>query len=61
MIVMMQENETEIHEAMQYLDDQVVGTSEDVHWNMKCILLITIILPNILPTVNLGMLKQLRD
>jgi hypothetical protein len=61
MIVMMQENETEIHEAMQYLDDQVVGTSEDVHGNMKCILLITIILPDILPTVNLGMLKQLRD
>jgi hypothetical protein len=39
----------------------VVGTSEGIIWNMKCISPTTIIVPNIIHTVYLGMLEHLMD
>jgi len=45
----------------QYLKDIGVGNSEGIFWNMKCISLTTIIVPNILHTIYLGILKHLMD
>jgi len=61
MILATQGDETERREARQYLEDQTVGTSEGIIWNIKCISPTTIIVPNILHTVNFGMLKHLKD
>jgi hypothetical protein len=61
MILATQGNETERWEARQYLEDQPVGTSEGILWNMKCISPTIIIVPIILHTVYLGMLKHLMD
>jgi len=59
MILATQGDETERREARQSLEDKAVGTSEGVFWNMKCISPMTIILPDILHTVYLGMHKHL--
>jgi hypothetical protein len=48
-------------ETRQYLEDRVVGTSEGVFQNMKCISPTTIIVHDILHTVCLGMLQHLMD
>jgi len=48
-------------EVRQYLDHRPVGTSEGIFCNMKCISLKTIIVPKILQTIYLSMLKQLMD
>ena len=61
MILATQWGETERGEARQYLEDQVVGTSEQVFRNMQCISPKTVIIPNILHTIYLGMLKHLMD
>ena len=61
MILATQGDETERWEARQYLEDRAVGTSEGVFWNMKCISPTTIIVPDILHTIYLGMLKHLMD
>jgi hypothetical protein len=61
MILATQGDETERREARQYLEDRAVGTSEGIFWNMKCISPTTIIIPDILHTVYLGMLKHLMD
>jgi len=45
--------------AIQYREDRVVGTMEDIFRNYICISPITIIIPNILHTVYLRMLKYL--
>ena len=54
-------DEMERREARQYLQDQAIGTSDCVIWDMKCIFPMTIIVPNILPTVYLSVLKHLKD
>jgi len=54
-------DETERQGAIQYVEDRVVETSEGVFWNMKCISPTTIIVPDILDTVYLGMLKHSMD
>jgi hypothetical protein len=54
-------DETDRREARQYLEDRAVGTSEGVFWNMKCISPTTIIVPDILHTFYLCMLKHLMD
>jgi len=51
----------ERREARQYQEDRAVGISEGVFWNMKCISPITIIVPDILHTICLGMHKHLMD
>ena len=61
LILATQGDESQRREARQYLEDRVVGTSEGVFWNMKCISLTTIILPDTLHTVYLGMLTHLMD
>jgi len=61
MILATQGDGTERQEARQYLEDRAVGTSEGVFCNMKCLSPTTIIVPNILHTVYLGMLKHLMD
>jgi hypothetical protein len=61
MILATQGDETERWEARQFLEDGAVRTSEGVFWNMKCISPTTIIVPDILHTVYLGMLKHLMD
>jgi len=45
----------------QYIKDRALRTSEGVFWNIECISLTTIILPVILHTENLGILKHLMD
>jgi len=60
-ILATQGDEMERWEARQYLEDQAVGTSKGVFWNMKCISPTTIIVPNILHTVYFGMLQHLMD
>jgi len=57
----MQGDELERQEARQYLEDRVVGTSEGVFWNMQCISPTTIIIPNILHSIYLGVLKHLME
>jgi len=57
----MQGDEMERQEARQYLEDRVVGTSEGIFWNMQCISLTTIIIPNILHSIYLGVLKHLME
>jgi len=59
MILATQGDEMERREARQYLEDRAVGTSEGVFWNMKRISPTSIIVPEILHTVYLGMLKHL--
>jgi len=49
----------ERQEARQYLEDRVVRTSEGVFCNMQYISPTTIIIPNIVHTVYLGMPKDL--
>ena len=61
MILATQGDAMERREARQYLEDRAVATSEAVFWNMQCISPMTIILPNILHTVHLGMFKNLMD
>jgi hypothetical protein len=61
MILATQGDETERVEARQYLHDGAVGTSEGVFWNMKYISPTTLIIPDILHTVYLGMLEHLRN
>jgi len=61
MILATQGDETERREARQYLEDRAVGTSEGVFGNMKCISPTTIIIPNILQRVYLGILEHLMD
>jgi len=61
MILAMQGDETERPEARHYLDDQAVRTSEGIFWNMKSISPTTIILPDILLTICLGLSKHLMD
>ena len=60
-ILPMQGDELERQEARQYLEDRVVGTSEGVFWNMQCISPTTIIIPNILHSIYLGVLKHLME
>jgi len=59
MILMAEGDKMHRWEAWQYLEDWVVGTSEGVFWNIQCIFLSTNIIPNILHTVYLGLLKHL--
>jgi len=54
-------DEMETCEARWFPEDWAVGTSEGVIWNMKCIALTSIIVPNILHTVYRLVLKQLMD
>jgi len=61
MILVTQGDDTERQETRQYLDDQVVGTSEGVVWNMKCISPKTIMVPDILHPVHLSMPQHLMD
>jgi len=61
MIRATQGDETERHEASNYLEDRGVGTSEGVFSNMKCISPTTLIVRNILHNVNLAILKHLID
>jgi len=61
MILVTQGDEMERQEGRQNLEDPAVGTSEGVFWNMKCISLMTNIVPDILHTVYLGMRKHLID
>jgi hypothetical protein len=61
MIPATQGDEKERREARQYLEDQAVGTSEGVFWNVKCISPTTIIVPDILHTVYLGMVRHVTD
>jgi len=61
MILATQGDETERREARQYLEHQAVWTSEGVLKNMKCISPTTIIIPDILHTIYLDMLKHLMD
>jgi len=60
-ILATQGDETERRQARQYLENGAVGTSEGVIWNMKCISPTTIIVPHILHTIYLSMLKHLMD
>jgi len=60
-ILATQGDEMERREARQYLEHPAVGTSEGVFWNMKCITPTTIIIPDILHTIYLGILKHLMD
>jgi len=48
-------------QSRRYLEDQVIGTSDGVFWNMKCISAMTIMVPDILHTIYLSMLKHLMD
>jgi hypothetical protein len=59
MILATQGDETERQEARQCLKDRAVGTSEGDFWKTKCISPTTIIVPDILHTVHLGILKHL--
>jgi len=61
MILTTQKDETERREARQYLEDPAVATSEGVFWNMRCISPMTIIVPDILHNIYVGMLKHLMD
>jgi len=61
MILVTHKDATARWEATQDLEDRVVGTLEGVFWNMKCISLTTIIIPDILHTVYPAMLKHLMD
>jgi hypothetical protein len=45
----------------QYLEDQAVGTSEGVLWNMKCMSRMTVIVADILHTIDLGILMHLMN
>jgi len=60
-ILTTQGEETERCEGRQYQEDRAVGTSEGVFWTMKCISPTTIIVPDILHTIYLGMLKYLME
>jgi len=59
MILVTHGDETERQEARQYLEDQVVGTSAGVFWNMKFISSKTNVIPDIHHAVYLGMPKYL--
>jgi hypothetical protein len=61
MLLVTQGDETERQEARYYLEDPAVGTSDGVFWNMKCISPTTIIIPDILHTIYLGMHQHLID
>jgi len=61
MILVTQGDETERLEARHYLEHRAVGTSEGVFRNMKCISWSTIVLPNDLHTLYLGMIMYLMD
>jgi len=61
MIIATWGDETDRRDACQYLEDRVVGDSEGVFWNMKCISPTTIPVPDILHTVYLGRLKHVMD
>jgi len=61
MILATQGDETKRWDARQYLEDQQVATSEGIFWMTKCISPMTIIIPNNLHTVYLGMLRHLMD
>jgi len=61
MILATQGNETDRLGARQYLDDWAVATAEDILCNMVCISPTTIIIPDILLMVYLGMLKHFID
>jgi len=61
MILTTQGDETERREARQCLEHRAVGTLEGIFWIMRCISPTTIIVPNILPTICLGMLNHLMD
>jgi hypothetical protein len=61
MILVTEGDKMERWEARQYLEDPAVGTSEGVFWNMKCISPTTIIIPDILNIVYLGMLNHSVD
>jgi thiaminase len=56
-----QGDETERWEARQCLENRTVGTSKGIVWNMECIPPTTIIVPNILHTVYLGLLKHMMN
>jgi len=59
MLLTTQGEEPEWREARWHLEDWAVGTSEDIIWNMECIYLTTINVPDILHTVDPGMVRQL--
>jgi hypothetical protein len=61
MIHVTQGDETGRQKARQYLEDRAVGTSEGVFWDIKYISPMTIIVLNILHTIYLSMLKNLKD
>jgi len=61
MIVATQWDRKERQEARQDLEDRVVGTTEHLWWNTKCILPTTVIVHKILHTVYLGMLNHWID
>lgn len=48
-------------EARQYVDDDMVGTSKGVFWNINCIIPTTILVPNMLHTMSLGTVLHLMD
>jgi hypothetical protein len=60
-ILATQGDKTDEREARHYLEHRAVGTSEGIFWNMKCISPTTIIVPNILHTIYLSMLKHLMN
>jgi len=61
MIHTTQEDEKERLQARQCLEDRGVGTAKGIFWNTMDILPMTIILPKILDTVYVGMVKHLMD
>jgi hypothetical protein len=53
MILATQGDETDRWKPGQYLNNGVAGTAEGAIWNVKFKFLMTIIVPNILHTINL--------
>ena len=53
--------EREKQQSKQYLEDRAVETSEVIICNTKCISQTTTIIPDILQTISLGMLKNLMN
>jgi hypothetical protein len=61
MILVTQGDETGRRDARHYVDDKALRSSEGVIWNMKCIPLTTIIVPDIHHPVYISMLKHSMD
>jgi hypothetical protein len=61
MILVTQGDEMGRREARHYVDNQALQSSEGVIWNLKCISLTTIIVPDIHHPVYFSMLKHSMD